>query len=62
MNYEFKCKWCGRFLNVIVEKSIDATIICPDSRCRGGTHVKAVNNNPYIITKEVQPKKKDESK
>ena len=45
----------------VVDNSIDATIICPDSRCRGGTHVKAVNNNPYTITKEVQPKKKLET-
>lgn len=62
MDYEHKCKHCGRFLNLIVDNSIDATIICPDSRCRGGTHVKAVNNNPYTLSKEVQPKKKSESK
>ena len=61
MEYEYKCKWCGRFLNVIVTEAIDSIIICPDSRCRGGTHVKAVNNNPYTLLKEVQPKKKLET-
>ena len=62
MNYEYRCKHCNRFLNVIVEKSIEATIICPSSACRGGTHLKVEKNNPYILVKEIKPKEHNHGK
>ena len=55
------CKFCNKPLGLRNVEVFIGEVICRDSRCRGSTLVKIQSSNPYIVHKEVQPKKKLET-
>ena len=60
---DITCKWCGRHLNLKNVEMFVGEIICNNSKCKGGTYIKFVSNNPYSIHKQItetKPKDKQE--
>ena len=49
------CKWCGRHLNIKNVQVFVGEVVCPNSKCKGGTFVNIQSNNPYMIMKQIVP-------
>lgn len=60
---DIKCKHCSRYLNLKQVQAFVGEVVCTNSKCKGGTFVNFMPNNPYKAYKQLEktaePKKQE---